>query len=394
MRAERTFWIVAGSFLAVLCIWLLFPGAPMQNGTGSQNVLTRHVEESVISKPHRVEEPVIPKPHVQQHVVHRASRSLLSMTAMELMEDADTTQLTTCQWSNSVEYIDYQQVTITSMPGNPFEMVVKAGKDDIVSYSIISTNQWEGREVRSVIDRLALVAKKRGTNVTLLDIGANIGFFSLSAAASGYNVVSVEMMGQNQASLLKSICKNPSFHPLMRVIPYGLGERGVDGSRSVCLAYSLMTNSRNGIVKCGNNVNASDIPEGFSLMGTTLIMEFDEIVPVVPELRNVGVVKLDTEGFEAHVMKGAYNFFKDVKPPFLKSETSNFMLIRAGSKPRDLLDLLDELDYEIHDKFWDGPIVAKNAINATFDGFDQYLLSLGDEGLGEIYMIHRTWLAA
>ncbi|TPX34735.1 hypothetical protein SmJEL517_g02710 [Synchytrium microbalum] len=176
---ERLVWFLAVSFLVMLSLFFASaPPAPILPGhhhpTPDRDWFGSELEDVA---PPNIEETVT--------ISHSSQgRNLLEMSARQLIEEADTTHLATCQWTNSVEYIDYRQVTITSMPGNPFEMVFKAGTDDVVSYSIISTNQWEGREVRSVIDRLALVAKNRGTNVTMLDIGANIGFFSLSAAAS------------------------------------------------------------------------------------------------------------------------------------------------------------------------------------------------------------------
>ncbi|TPX34734.1 hypothetical protein SmJEL517_g02711 [Synchytrium microbalum] len=331
---------------------------------------------------------------VETQSIHRSHRNLLNMTAKQLVDDADTTQLASCQWINSVELQDYTKATIVAMPGNHFDIYVRKGSDDIVSAAITSRGHWELPEVLNMIAKLRDVQTRWAPlqkKPTFLDIGANVGFFSFSAAASGFNVVAVEMMASNQLSLYKSICRNPTFPPLMRVIPYGLGEaKDNNTGRSECLAYSLETNSRNGIVKCGNNVNAADIPKGFSLMGTTVIVQFDELVPVVPELSQVGVVKLDTEGFEAHVVRGAYNFFKDVRPPFLMTETSNFMAIRAGSQPRELLDLLDELDYEVRNRNWDGPVVSKTPQSATalpgftgqnWDGFEEYLFNIGPGGI-------------
>ena len=229
-----------------------------------------------------------------------------------------------------------------------------------MSSHILRYGSWEPDLVEGCIHRLEKVAQgKSHKKSVLLDIGANIGFFTFAAAAAGHHVIAIEMMGQNQAALMKSHCKNRGLQDKIRILPFGLGAKG----RSVCLAYAVDFNLLNGIIKCdttgaGNTkALAASLSKEYVVLGETVVVTLDELLPAVPELRDVGVVKMDTEGFESHVMKGMvvlpntchsifYNarylhdfaemlgskrFFKEVTPPFVMTEISNYMSKRANA---------------------------------------------------------------
>ncbi|XP_053391970.1 uncharacterized protein LOC128554685 [Mercenaria mercenaria] len=75
--------------------------------------------------------------------------------------------------------------------------------DNIVSGIIHSTGQWETHITRKLYNVL-----KQDRNITFIDIGANIGYFSLLAASVGQTVVSVEPWNENIEKLRISIRKN------------------------------------------------------------------------------------------------------------------------------------------------------------------------------------------
>jgi len=63
-----------------------------------------------------------------------------------------------------------------------------------------------------------------------LDIGANIGRFSLAAAYSGYNVVAVELFEENRQLFKRSLCMAPDIvRKLVTIVPYALGPAKTPG---------------------------------------------------------------------------------------------------------------------------------------------------------------------
>lgn len=84
-------------------------------------------------------------------------------------------------------------------------------------------------------------------DVYLVDIGANVGAFTLAAAAAGYSVIAVEAMAMNQHALRASLCANPGLAERVTLIPSAVGR---DATR--CALHSLVGNVLDGTVRCGD----------------------------------------------------------------------------------------------------------------------------------------------
>jgi len=105
--------------------------------------------------------------------------------------------------------------------------------------------------VTAVLQKLRLAAEgKSPKDIYLLDIGANIGVFTLNAAASGFNVLSFEAFRPNQEALLMSICANQVFDRVT-ILKHALG----DGK--ACGLYSDKNNALNGFISCSEREHFS-----------------------------------------------------------------------------------------------------------------------------------------
>ena len=77
-------------------------------------------------------------------------------------------------------------------------------KDDkFVSGNIYTKGNWEGSMVKGMISAL-----RKHPNSTLLDIGGNIGYYTLAAAAAGFSVNVFEPVPTNAAMIQQSIERN------------------------------------------------------------------------------------------------------------------------------------------------------------------------------------------
>ena len=133
--------------------------------------------------------------------------------------------------------------------GDQWNATSHIGCIDIVSRDILIHGRWEidsPTEMAAGLPSIALPAR----GGTFLDVGANLGYFSLLFATHGWSVVSVEPMRQNRAALSASLCLNPalnvSLYPRALVSP---AKR-----RSQCIARSFPRNQGNGVLTCGAHV--------------------------------------------------------------------------------------------------------------------------------------------
>lgn len=76
-------------------------------------------------------------------------------------------------------------------------------EDNFVSGSIHQNGQWEGPLVTKMITTM-----RKHPNSTLLDIGGNIGYYALAAAAAGFDVNVFEPVPSNAAMIQQSIYAN------------------------------------------------------------------------------------------------------------------------------------------------------------------------------------------
>lgn len=141
-----------------------------------------------------------------------------------------------------------------------------------------------------------------GYNV-FLDIGANIGTYSILLAKKGLTGFAFEPVITNYDTLIANIKLN-NIEEKVTAYPFALGE----------------TKRKAGFTFDPVNTGASHLSENSGFLEETLnpefididVMPLDSIVHELNIKKNDRVfIKIDVEGMEPHVIKGATNFIKD-----------------------------------------------------------------------------------
>ncbi|PAA52229.1 hypothetical protein BOX15_Mlig024470g1, partial [Macrostomum lignano] len=63
------------------------------------------------------------------------------------------------------------------------------GKEDMISAHMLKHNDWESSSIRTMLNLLQKLPKN---SATFLDIGSNLGIYSLQARELGYPVVAID----------------------------------------------------------------------------------------------------------------------------------------------------------------------------------------------------------
>ena len=87
-----------------------------------------------------------------------------------------------------------------------------------------------------------------------LDLGSNLGFYSLLFAADGWSVLAIEAMEHNRRPLRASLCLNPQLD--ITLVPAALGSANAAIARTRCVATSIERNRGNGRLECGEAAKA------------------------------------------------------------------------------------------------------------------------------------------
>lgn len=208
-----------------------------------------------------------------------------------------------------------------------FQMAVYVAAD-IVSQSICSSGTWELQQT-DISDL--------GKPGRALDIGANVGFYSLVLAASGWNVTAFEPMKTNTELIEASMCANPELAERITLNKFGLGSKD-----DRCIIFSDDNNLGDGHSACGDDIN-KPIPAGYHKRATMEIRRLDDAL-AKENVEHIDFVKMDVEGFECQVMAGGQSLLTKFRPRTIQSEVWPDM---QGCKPQDFLASFAKAKYDV-----------------------------------------------
>ncbi|WP_203072894.1 FkbM family methyltransferase [Falsiroseomonas ponticola] len=165
--------------------------------------------------------------------------------------------------------------------------------DHVMAPKMIGNRVWEPR-LSAALPRLVRPDRD------VVDVGANIGYFSINAAmilgrGKGCVVHAIEPNPQIHALLLKNISINWS---LARIIPHQLALGETEGELLLHVPGQLASN---GTLLAGGSADANTFP-----------VPVRQLHQVVPDPARIGLMKIDVEGAEAMVVKGAAEVIREV----------------------------------------------------------------------------------
>jgi FkbM family methyltransferase len=223
--------------------------------------------------------------------------------------------------------------TVKPKTGPSFEMAVYSS-DDIVSTHVCDSGHWETEDPAHFGDKPG----------NALDIGGNIGYYSFFLANAGWRVHTFEPLPTNLNLINATLCRNPNLAKNITIHSVGLGAQDED-----CVFMSGIDNVGDGTVKCGAEARnllsgSTKVQDGYQLRGSFPMKKLDDILtlPNVPKMFDF--VKLDVEGFECQVMKGAATLLTHIRPKLIQSEVWPKM---SGCTSASYLNMYKEANYKV-----------------------------------------------
>jgi FkbM family methyltransferase len=167
----------------------------------------------------------------------------------------------------------------------------------------------------------------------VIDIGANVGLYSLAAAAAGARVHAFEPVPATAARLRTSLALNPELTD--RVTVHGEGLSDEPGT------LTLFTESLDGY----SGHASAHLPTEAQVESIEVPM--NTLDAATADLEGpVRLVKVDVEGHEPAVLDGGREFFERMRPEYLFVEIEEDHLVRAGSSGAAFYQRILDLGYE------------------------------------------------
>jgi FkbM family methyltransferase len=217
--------------------------------------------------------------------------------------------------------------------GNKMFYMAVYSENDIVSREICSKGVWEHCDAKKFAGLAAtsLISAGKATPLAI-DIGGNIGYYSLLLANGGWNVVTAEPLPMNTDLIEASLKQNPDMKSRIHLHKVGLAAHG--GAQ--CAVISGNDNVGDGNTYCATTPAEVDdwiahqklsatIHNAYQLRGKFTMSTLDDLIHHDPFLsnavdRSIDFVKMDVEGFEGEVIKGGPSLLSDHKPIKIQSE--------------------------------------------------------------------------
>ena len=163
-----------------------------------------------------------------------------------------------------------------------------------------------------------------------VDVGANVGGYSVRACKIGARVIAVEPDPDNYRVLKLNLELNQCIDAYVLNIAAGRREEVrelYEGSSGAPASYSLLQAKSSGKVKCSVEVKPLDVT-----------------IPPLLNNKRVDLLKIDVEGVEAEVIKGALDLLKSTRYIIVE------VIPSTKSRMLEVLDLLRPLGFKLIDK--------------------------------------------
>ena len=194
--------------------------------------------------------------------------------------------------------------------------------------------------------------------IYIIDIGANLGWFSFILGKKGYNILSFEPSKINYYILLKTYCLNNNLN-------ITIVNKGLDKIESKSYLYHPFNNIGNALIsKILKNYTQEEI----------ILTKLNNYVDFYVD-KNLALIKLDIECYEGRAIEGGIDFISKYHVPFIIMEFNPKSIKKIGFDPKIILEIFDKNGYKISVKnFLDKKYISKSD-----------LLSIGSANIFAIY---------
>ena len=231
---------------------------------------------------------------------------------------------------------------------------------DAVSHSIKYSKRWEDRDTNNIINALNYYSNKtniKKEDIYIMDLGANIGWYSFYLGKNGYKILSFEPDPINYYILRKNYCINKDVNIIII-------NRGVYSEEKKCDYYLHIGNEGNGLIFCDKN---SEIQKNIlKYKEEVYLTKLSNFIPFLSD-KNLAFIKIDVEGAEEKAIKGGIELITKYHVPFIFMEWAPNNLRMQKVDKREFLLLFENNGYKFSlSNFLDKNfIILDDIVNST-----------------------------
>ncbi|PIA56146.1 hypothetical protein AQUCO_00700477v1 [Aquilegia coerulea] len=219
----------------------------------------------------------------------------------------------------------YSLADLGSLPDKPHKNIVRMLKGKPFRRPDISVT------IQDVLEKM-----KTKSNGYVVDVGANVGMATFAAAAMGFKVLAFEPVFEN----LQRICDGMFFNRVGDRVT--LFEAAVSDRLGNITFHKLVGRLDNSAVSASGAKLAFKSNEEIELQVPSIPLDH-----VIPESEQVLLLKIDVQGWEYHVLRGASKLLsrKAGEAPYLIYEEDERLLEASNSSSKEIRSFLNSVGY-------------------------------------------------
>ena len=242
--------------------------------------------------------------------------------------------------NNNTKIEDKIKIVNINFSNSNFDMFIYKS-NDFLSNAISGSGSWETKETNNLLSLLDYYSRKKNierNDIYVLDIGANIGWYTFILGNKGYNIISFEPSTTNYYILNKNYCLNNNTNII-------LINKGLDIEETNISIYHPLINVGNAI--SSNDAHNSNIKN--YIKEEIILTKLEKYIPYLVN-KNLALMKLDIEGSEGKAIESGKELITKFHIPFIFMEWTPKALKLKGTDPEVFLKLFIDNGYKISKK--------------------------------------------
>lgn len=242
--------------------------------------------------------------------------------------------------NNNTKIEDKIKIVNINFSNSNFDMFIYKS-NDFLSNAISGSGSWETKETNNLLSLLDYYSRKKNierNDIYVLDIGANIGWYTFILGNKGYNIISFEPSTTNYYILNKNYCLNNNTNII-------LINKGLDIEETNISIYHPLINIGNAI--SSNDAHNSNIKN--YIKEEIILTKLEKYIPYLVN-KNLALMKLDIEGSEGKAIESGKELITKYHIPFIFMEWTPKALKLKGTDPELFLKLFINNGYKISKK--------------------------------------------
>ena len=233
-----------------------------------------------------------------------------------------------------------------SLNDTNFEMFIYT-ENDYYSSIIKSNQSFEGQATLHMLNAIKYYADKHDyldDDIVIIDIGANVGWYTTFFGSLNYTVLSFEPLPENNYILKKNFCRNNKdfFGPASTII---IVNEALYPIETFCSYYKDYKNSKKNLILCDDS-KEKNLDKNYIKVDRIKATKLSNFIPLI-NYKRLTLLRFDLEYEGEKAIESGKELITKYHIPYVFIEFNMLMFALHETRPQDFLRFFTENGYKI-----------------------------------------------